>query len=145
MAMGSGMDVASIRPGTIRKPPPIPKKPENRPTANPMPSSQGRSTGALRLVRRTSGSPSPRRRRSIRPPTASITNPNRASRLCPSTALAAAEPARAPRTPASENAPAHRHFTFPARHCGTRLPAALTETARALVPMATWGEFTPTA
>jgi uncharacterized membrane protein YfcA len=36
------------------------------------PSSQGRSTGALALVRRTSGSPSPRRVRSIRLPTFGI-------------------------------------------------------------------------
>ncbi len=42
---------------------------------------QGRSTGALALVRRISGLPSPRPLRSIRPPTTSITTPNRARRL----------------------------------------------------------------
>ena len=37
-----GIPVASIRPGTIRKPPPIPKKPESAPTAKPRPAASAR-------------------------------------------------------------------------------------------------------
>ena len=77
-------------------------------------------------------------------PTTTMTSPNRASSFSPSSALATVEPARAPSTPAAANTAAQRHLTFPARQCVSRLPRALTETAKALVPMATCGEAHPT-
>jgi hypothetical protein len=41
-ALGGGMPVASIRPGTIRNPPPMPKKPANAPTPKLIPISRDR-------------------------------------------------------------------------------------------------------
>ena len=50
MALISGMAVAPINPGTIRKPPPMPKKPDSAPTAKPMPISNGNSRGMVSRV-----------------------------------------------------------------------------------------------
>src|SRR5687767_14437290 len=54
--------------GTIRKPPPMPKNPEKRPTAKPIPRSNGTSSRAVSRERRTSGLPTELRLRSITAP-----------------------------------------------------------------------------
>ncbi len=135
-----GMPVEPIRLGTIRKPPPMPKKPDSIPVAVPVPI----SLGALRAVRITCGSPAAERPRSIRAPTTSISTANRASSFCPSTAFPRLEPRAAPTTPAAANSRAIFHFTAPWRAWFSRLAKALAATAKALVPMARWGSFTPT-
>ena len=76
MALISGMAVAPISPGTIRKPPPMPKKPDSAPTAKPMPISSGNSFGMLSRVSCTSALPPDLRGRSIVSPTTTISTPN---------------------------------------------------------------------
>ena len=73
-----------------------------------------------------------------------IMAPNSTSSLWPSMCLASVDPRPAPTTPASVNTAAHGHFTLPARAWATRLLSALTDTASALVPIATCGGETPT-
>ena len=53
MALGSAMPVASIRAGTIRKPPPMPKKPASAPTPKPRPTRRGSKWRADACVSRT--------------------------------------------------------------------------------------------
>src|SRR6516162_317057 len=77
------MPVATISAGTIRKPPPMPKKPDNAPVARPQASSFGRFS----RLSRTDGSPSPERPFSINPPTTIMTMANNASSFWPSTIL----------------------------------------------------------
>jgi hypothetical protein len=80
----------------------------------------------------------------MRPPTTSINIANSAMSFCPSIILLRLDPPKAPTTPAAANMDAQFHFTVPLRACGARLAAALTATASALVPMATWALGTPT-
>ena len=134
------MPVASISPGTIRKPPPIPKKPESAPVASPSAS----SFGTFRRSSCTPSSPAAERPASIRPATTSINIANSTSNFWPSTILLRLEPANAPSTPAAANTKAQRHFTVPRRACCARFAAALTATASALVPIATCALGTPT-
>ena len=144
MAKVSGMPVASIRPGTIRKPPPMPKKPENRPTPKPMPSSGGRSRLAV------AGDQADLRIATGAAPTQHDDadddhhEAEQGEQLLAVDRLGGRRAAKAPRTPAAANTAAQRHFTLPSRQCGRRLPSALAETATALVPIATCGEATPT-
>jgi hypothetical protein len=134
------MPVAAISPGTIRKPPPMPKKPETAPTPRPM----AMMRGALPALKRTSPSPSLRRGISMAIPTAIITSANSGKRICASVRLPSAAPAIAPAAPAAANTVAHGHLTLPRRAWATTLAKALTDTASALVPMATCGLATPT-
>ena len=82
------MPVANIRPGTIRSPPPIPKKPDNVPAPKPMPRSHGR----LARLRRTSRSPAPARLRSINAATTSISIEKAISSFCSLIHLPTVEP-----------------------------------------------------
>ncbi len=134
------MPVASIRPGTTRNPPPIPKNPDSVPAPTPTPSSFGR----LPRLSRTPASPSPPRLRSIRTPTTSISTANSASSRCPSISLPRVDPARAPAAPVAAKTLAHGHFTVPRRAWFTRPMAAFAATATALVPIARWVSPTPT-
>src|SRR5262249_56905501 len=77
-------------------------------------------------------------------PTAIIASANRNKSLSPATSLPIEEPIAAPVMPAAANVAAHGHFTLPARQWPTRLPNALSETASALVPMATCASLMPT-
>lgn len=91
------MPVDAISPGTIRKPPPMPKKPDTMPVPKP----QRSTRGALSRLHSAPGLPIAPRLRSISTPTASITNAKRPSRYCPSRRLPKDEPASAPATPAA--------------------------------------------
>ena len=144
IANSSGMAVARIRPGTIRKPPPMPKKPAASPVPSPMGTSRGSSVRALWRFSRTSGAQAAVRLRSIVSPTPIISRPNRTSSLSPSTALPSSAPPAAPAIPASAKTEAQRHFTRPARAWPARLVRALMLTATAAVPMAAWVDWTPT-
>ena len=73
MALRIGMPVASMRPGTIRKPPPMPKKPDTAPTTSPI----AIRRIAIPPVMRTSGLPAAARGRSIATPTAIIASANK--------------------------------------------------------------------
>ena len=135
-----GIPLPSMIPGTIRKPPPIPKNPEIAPVTNPTAIKRPAMTGLSRTV----GSQPLARGRSIAIPTATITRANRIRSFLPSTSLPTVDPAVAPSTPAAAKAAAHGQLTLPRRQCPTRLPSALTPTAKALVPIATCGLRTPT-
>ncbi len=144
MALISGMAVAPINPGTIRKPPPMPKKPESAPTAKPIPISNGNSRRMVSALSVTFGSPPDLRGRSIVSPTTTISAPNSISRREPSTILPSCAPPAAPTMPDSANTSAQDHLTVRARAWPARLAAALAATAMALVPIATCADGTPT-
>jgi len=74
MAFLSGIRVASIGPGTMRKPP-MPKKPAARPTTKPMGMRRGSRLAALARVRRTSGASAVPRGRNMERPTPIISRP----------------------------------------------------------------------
>jgi hypothetical protein len=92
----------------------------------------------------TEGSPSAARGRSMAMPTAIIASANRNKSLSPETGLPIEDPIAAPTMPAAANVAAHGHFTLPARQWPIRLPKALSETASALVPIATCASLMPT-
>ena len=133
------MPVASIRPGTIRNPPPMPKNPDRQPVSRPMVTSFGRFSRSSWTPAR----PFTDRRLSMTPLMTIMTPANNARSLWPSTIVPTVEPISAPTTPAAANTRAHRHCTTPERACCARFAAALTATATALVPIATWGMGTP--
>ena len=101
IALTIGMAVAPTRPGTIRNPPPMPKKPEAKPTSKPDAGEKRQKPRRAVAVRRTSGSPPPRRGLSIVSPTTIMSTPNSASSLLAVDGLAdgSAQPPR-PITPA---------------------------------------------
>src|SRR6185437_10432645 len=98
-ALSVAMPLPSMIAGTMRKPPPIPKKPETRPTRRPVTTRRIAMDGLMR----TEGSPSARRGRSMAAATAIITRPNRNNNLCPSTILPRVAPAAAPAIPEIAN------------------------------------------
>ena len=109
-----------------------------------MPSSRGSSVPA---VARSSGRncvPWPFLRTSIITAITIISSPNSRSSFWPSKRLPMAEPAAAPAMPAREKTIAQGQRTLPTRAWPTRFEKALSATATELVPMATWGEATPT-
>ena len=132
--------VASIRAGTIRKPPPMPKKPDSVPVASPRPT----TAGIFAQLICASGSPIRARVFSISAAITSISSANNASSFCPSIILPAIDPANAPATPAAANTSAHDQRTLPLRAWFDRFIAALAATATALVPIATCASGTPT-
>ncbi|MNL47014.1 hypothetical protein D3C87_1697780 [compost metagenome] len=75
-AAASVMPEAHIRPGTIRKPPPMPKKP----AATPTPAPDITMRGAMPRCRRTPGSPSPFLGISMARPTAAMATAKASSR-----------------------------------------------------------------
>ena len=131
-ALASVMPVEAIKPGAIRKPPPMPNSPAAKPAASPT----GASFNIMRGERRTFGSPSLLRGSSIETAMAIIAAANQFNSICPSMILPSAAPPQAPANPAAANTLAHGHLTRPARACATRPASALTETAAAEVPMA---------
>jgi hypothetical protein len=135
-----GIPVASISAGTIRNPPPMPKKPDSVPVARPSPA----MAGMLDRFIFTSGRPMRERVFSISAAITSISSANNASNFWPSIILPRIDPANAPTTPAAANISAHDHTTVPPRAWFDRLTAALAATAIALVPIATWALGTPT-
>src|SRR5215831_3822862 len=86
------MPVARISAGTIRKPPPMPKKPDKAPVTSP----EARSFGRFSRLSRTDGSPTPERPFSISAPTTIMTVANNARSFWPSTILPRVEPKKAP-------------------------------------------------
>ena len=96
-AEAAGIDVEAISPGTIRNPPPIPKKPESMPVPSPNPATLGK----LSRLQTTPSTPSPLRERYISTATPIISKANRNNSFWPSNALPALDPASAPNTPAS--------------------------------------------
>jgi len=83
--------------------------------------------------------------RSIITPTTIMSTPNSATSFCPSIVLPSAAPAKAPPTPARLNTMAHGQWIGALRACMASPAAALTATAKAAVPIATWAEGMPTA
>jgi hypothetical protein len=75
MALRIGMPLPSMSPGTIRKPPPMPKKPEIAPTTSPI----AIKRTAIHGVMRTSGLPLAARGSSIAAPTAIMASAKRNS------------------------------------------------------------------
>jgi hypothetical protein len=139
-ALESVMPVANIRPGTMRNPPPIPKKPAAKPVTTPI----GASLAAKGQVIWMSGSPSLRGRRNIETAIPAMAKAKQSSRRLPSTCLARLEPSSEPIRPAAAKTLAHGHFTRPPRQWPRRLLAALKATAAVEVPMTTCGSRTPT-
>ena len=134
------MPVASISAGTIRKPPPMPKKPDSVPVAKPRPT----MAGMLAQLIRTSGSPTLDRLLSISNAITSMISANSASSFWPSSILPKIDPPKAPTIPAAAKGSAHDQRTVPPRAWFDKLKAALAATAMALVPIATWASGTPT-
>src|SRR3979409_2068514 len=120
--------VASIRAGTIRKPPPMPKKPANVPVASPRPT----TAGVLAQLIRASATPIRDRVFRISAARTSIRRQNHAGIFWPSTVLPAIDPANAPATPAAANTSAHDQRTLPPRAWFDRFIAALAAAASAL-------------
>ena len=120
------MPLASMRPGTIIKPPPMPKKPDIAPTTSPI---AIRRT-AIQAVMRTSGLPAAARGRSMATPTTIIASANRNNNCWPSTSFPIVEPKAAPRIPASAKVAAQGHLTLPARQWPSRLANAFAATER---------------
>ncbi len=71
-----GMRAAPINPGTIRKPPPMPKKPDIAPTSPPIPSRRGNSVDAVARPSGLKPEPSPALRTSIIAAITIISTPN---------------------------------------------------------------------
>src|SRR5215469_672613 len=140
IALRIGMPLPSMRPGTIRNPPPIPKKPEIAPTTSPT----AMRRAAIHGVKRTFGLPTAARGRSIATLTAIMASANRNSNSWPSTNFPRVEPMAAPTMPAKAKVAAQDHLTFPARQWPIRLAKALVATERALVPIATCESRMPT-
>ena len=140
IALRIGMPLPSMMPGTTRKPPPMPKKPDMAPTSKPMATRRNATAG----VTRTSGLPAAARGRSIAAPTAIMASAKKNNSAWPSTILPSVEPSAAPATPATAKIAAHGHLTLPARQWPMRLAKALAATASALVPMARCGSLMPT-
>src|SRR5262245_55028115 len=111
------MPLPSMMPGTIKNPPPIPKKPEKAPTIRPIVTRRAAIAGVML----TEGSPSAARGRNMAMPTAIIASANRNNSLSPATSLPIEEPIAAPAMPAAANVAAHGHFTLPARQWPLRL------------------------
>ena len=116
MAEIIGIPVAAIKPGTMRKPPPIPKNPERAPTPTPIATSGGASRPAEARVSRTSKRSARVGARSIATPITIIRRPKAVRSLCPSTSFATLEPAAAPIMPEIVKTNAHGHLTLP-RSC----------------------------
>ena len=135
-----GIPVASIRAGTIRKPPPMPKNPDSVPVARPRPM----MAGMFDIEILTSASPIRDRVFSISMAITSMISANSASSFWPSTILPRIEPPKAPTIPAAANTSAQDQITVPPRAWLERLIAAFVATAMALVPIAIWGSGTPT-
>lgn len=127
IALIIGMPVASMRPGTIRKPPPMPKKPDAAPAASATAAVARhilRSTGRHSTVTAFRGF-------SIRAPTTIIRTPNRNIRLSPSLALPRLEP---PRAPSAEKTVAHRNPPLPPQISQPKTAGANTRLDK------TWGQ-----
>jgi len=93
----------------MRRPPPIPKKPETKPAAKATaPVTVQVATSAGRSIEAVG-----RRGRSIVAPTTSISRPKRNIRCSPSVILPSVEPANAPSAPMTAKIPAQRQRTFP--------------------------------
>ena len=140
IALRIGMPVASISPGTIRKPPPMPKKPDRGRSRNPSTSSFGRFS----RFSWTPSSPALARRRSMQAPTTNMSTANIASNCWPSTTLLKVEPPKGAGDAGGREHHGAAPFHRAARACWTRLAAALAPTAIALVPIATCASGTPT-
>ncbi len=109
MALIIGMPVVRTRPGTTRKPPPMPKKPAVRPTASAIATRNGTecafcpaSAVALALPQHQE-------------PDAIIRTPKNSSSTWPATALPMPEPIKAPKLPAIAKMIAVFQCTVPAR------------------------------
>ena len=76
--------------------------------------------------------------------TTTINTPNRRRSFCPSVFLPIVEPIDAPTIPQTANTIATGQYTLPRRAWSIMLMQAFKPTATALVPMATWGDCTPT-
>src|SRR5215469_1486420 len=126
--------------GTIRNPPPIPKKPEIAPTTSPT----AIRRAAIDGVKQTFGLPPAACGRSIATLTAIMASANRNSNSWPSTNFPRVEPMAAPTMPAKAKVAAQDHLTLPARQWPIRLAKALVATERALVPIATCESRMPT-
>src|SRR5579862_4606299 len=113
IALINGMPVPSMIPGTIRNPPPMPKKPAMPPIRAPMAITRGAIVG----VRRTSALPPEAFGRSIADPTATMISENKISKDEPPTCLPMVEPIAAPTMPERANTLAQGHFTLPSRQC----------------------------
>ena len=114
--------IASV--GTIRKPPPTPKKPVRKPTSTPARRSRGsRSGGQLPPVSQVpSAGSSLSALRQVAAAAASMTSANAPSSAVPLTASLARVPATRPGTAASVNEPAWRQHTRPAQTAIGRRP-----------------------
>jgi len=132
--------VAHINPGTMRKPPPIPKNP----AATPTPAPDAATRGAMSRFRRTPGSPSPFLEDNIAKPTIAMATAKASSRWRPSIALATDEPTQAAAAPVTANTVAQGQRTRPARAWPASAVRAFSDTPAAETPIATWGSRTPT-
>ena len=105
------MPVASIKAGTIKNPPPIPKKPDSIPVASPSPTMAGMLDQSIC----TSGRPTRDRVFSINTAITSINSANSASSFWPSSILPNVEPINAPMIPAAAKVSAQDQRTVPPR------------------------------
>ena len=124
------MPVASIRAGTIRKPPPIPKKPDSVPVERPRPTRAGR----FERIHLDVGRPDPCTRLQHQRRNAQHDQCEQRQQLLAVKHLAEQRAAERAQIPAAAKTSAQDHTTVPLRAWLERLTAALVATAIALVP-----------
>jgi hypothetical protein len=115
----------TLRSGTTRNPPPIPKKPVSTPTPNPAATTRGHS--GCGHPPSSSGRPAPARCH-VAPAAASITGMNARTSTSPLTAALATAPASEPAAAGAEKRSASRQHTWPWRASALPPTAAATAT-----------------